>query len=166
MNNYIIRPVEAADVDVLNQTFNSEYGRTHADDLADQQRGSRSFLVAWVQDQPAGHVFIHWPGPRSPEPLAAYPGVPEIMRLSVLAPFERRGIATALINACETEAKARDIHTLGIGGDPALSPEQNLYIRLGYEDLGLDLFDDVYKRLVDGKVITMREPTRYLIKKL
>ena len=79
-----IRPIAGTDLDVLDDTFRSEFDRTHADDLTDHNAGLKTFLVAWVELELAGHVFVNWQGPRQVEPYTAFPGCPEIHRLHVL----------------------------------------------------------------------------------
>jgi GNAT superfamily N-acetyltransferase len=161
-----IRLVSHEDLSALEHTFRSEYDRTHADDLADQARGEKSFLVAWMDGGPVGHVLVNWRGARQPEPAAAFPGYPEIFRLAVLEPYRHRGIATALVRACESEARQRGHARIGLGTDPAVQEEDNLYIRLGYVDSGIGLFDDVYKVTRGGKVCSVRAKTKFLIKRL
>lgn len=150
----------------LEGTFPSEFNRTHADDLADQTLGAKSFLIAWVDDEPVGHVLVNWQGARQPEPAAAFPGCPEIFRLAVLEPYRRRGIATALVRACESEAGQRGHARIGLGTDPAVPNEKNLYTALGYVDSGIGLFDDVYKVTRENDVYTVRAATKFLIKQL
>ena len=157
-----IRKAEKADVEVLTETFASSWGRTHADDIEDQSRGTLSFYVAWLDEQPVGHAFVSWAGARQPKPAAAFPGVPEINRLSVLETFQRRGIAAKLIAQCEQEARDRGIATMGLGTDPDLPRSENLYFRLGYRDSEVGIFDDVYRWVKDGREI--REDTQFLIK--
>jgi len=161
-----IRAVAREDLAALELTFRSEFNRTHADDLADQALGEKSFLVAWVNDEPVGHVLVNWQGARQPEPAAAFPGCPEIFRMAVLEPYRRRGIATALARACETEARQRGHVRIGLGTDPAVPEEKNLYIGLGYVDSGIGLFDDVYKVTREDGVHTVRAVTKFLIKQL
>lgn len=161
-----IREVAREDLAALEHAYTSEYGRSHADDLADQTLGEKSFLVAWVDGEPVGHVLVNWQGARQPEPAAAFPGCPEIFRLAVLESYRHRGIATALVRACESEARRRGHVRIGLGTDPAVPEEQNLYISLGYVDSGIGLFDDVYKTTRGSKMYTVRESTKFLIKTL
>lgn len=166
MRQPVIRMAAREDLAALEHTFPSEFNRTHADDLADQELGKKSFLVAWMDGEPVGHVLVSWQGARQPEPAAAFPGCPEIFRLTVLEPYRRRGIATALVHACESEARQRGHVRIGLGTDPAVPEEQNLYIRLGYVDSGIGLFDDVYKTTRGSKVYTARQGTKFLIRQL
>lgn len=161
-----IRKAAREDLAALEHAFLSEYGRSHADDLADQALGEKSFLVAWLGGEPAGYVLVNWQCARQPEPAAAFPGCPEIFRLAVLEPYRRRGIATALVRACESEARERGHVRIGLGTDPAVPDGKNLYMRLGYVDSGIGLFDDVYKVTRGDEVRTVRAATTFLIKQL
>lgn len=161
-----IKMVTREDLASLDPAFPSEFNRTHADDLADQALGDKSFLVAWINAEAVGHVLVNWQGARQPEPAAAFPGCPEIFRLAVREPYTRRGIATVLLGACESEARQRGHARVGLGTDPHVPEEHNLYLRLGYLDAGIGLFDDVYRIARGGKVRVLREPTRFLIKLL
>ena len=159
-----IRRADDSDISALEQAFDSSWARTHADDIADQQSGAISFYVAWIDGQPVGHAFVNWTSARQPEPAAAYPDVPEIYRLAVLDAFRRRGIARSLIERCEAEARERGIRVMGLGTDPHLPEQDNLYYRMGYRDSGIGIFDDVYRSLDDGAEV--REDTRFVIKEV
>ena len=56
-----------------------------------------TYLVAWEDDQPVGHAHIAWGG--------THMGLPEIQDVFVLPERRRRGIATQLTHAAETEAR-------------------------------------------------------------
>jgi hypothetical protein len=63
-----------------------------------------------------------------------FPGVPLLNHLEVTPAWQRRGIGTALVHACEAAARARghDVLILGVGLD---NPDaKRLYERLGYVD--------------------------------
>lgn len=161
-----IRKVTQADLAALDRAFDSEHDRTHADDLADQDRGDKSFLAAWMDNEPVGHVLVNWRGARQAEPAAAFPGCPEIFRLTVLEPYRHCGIATALVRACESLARQRGHAIIGLGTNPAVPTEHNLYAKLGYVDSGIGLFDDVYKVMQGNRVREVRAPTAFRIKTL
>ena len=99
-----IRKLGYEDLDQLTATFESEFSRTHQDDLIDQEQNRISFYVAWLQSDPIGHGLVHWDGARDPEISKVYPGCPEIYRMSVLQEFQSRGVGTRILQACEQEA--------------------------------------------------------------
>ena len=53
---------------------------------------------------------------------------------------------------------------MGLGTDPHLPEQDNLYYRMGYRDSGIGIFDDVYRSLDDGAEV--REDTRFVIKEV
>ncbi|MBT6048178.1 MAG: hypothetical protein HOG49_15355, partial [Candidatus Scalindua sp.] len=60
-----IRQIERSDLDKMDYTFKSEFGRTHANDLHDQSLSDISFFVAWLNGNPVGHALVRWVGPRA-----------------------------------------------------------------------------------------------------
>jgi GNAT superfamily N-acetyltransferase len=167
MAELTIRPIEKLDLYKMDCTFKSEFGRTHADDLHDQSLSNISFMVAWLHDNPVGHALVRWLGPRIEIVRKDYPDCPEIYRLEVLKEFWSQGIATAIIKECENEALKRQFLLIGLGTDPGISPKDNLYFRIGYELSRVDIYIDEYKtRLDDGTVVTIREDSQFLIKRM
>ncbi|MEO0600292.1 MAG: GNAT family N-acetyltransferase [Myxococcota bacterium] len=163
----VIRAVTTDDLPALNRAFASSFGRTHADDLADQATGTLSVIVAFADGEPVGHAFVAWPSPRRAAVRERYPDCPEIHRLAVMKAFEHRGIGAALVGACEEEARRRDFAQVGLGTDPERPEADNLYHRLGYLRSAIDLYDDVYRVAgPDGEAVTVRDPARWLIKPL
>ncbi len=163
----IIRQIEKSDLNKMDCTFRSEFGRTHADDLHDQSMSDISFFVAWLNDNPVGHALVRWLGPRDEIVRKDYPDCPEIYRLKVLKEFREQGIATAIIRKCENEALKRECLLIGLGTDPNITTKDNLYIQLGYRSSTVGSYIDTYKtRLDDGTVVTIRKDTQFLIKRL
>ncbi len=167
MEKLTIRPIEKLDLYKMDNTFKSEFGRTHVDDLHDQSLSNISFKVAWLHDNPVGHALIRWLGPRDELVRKDYPDCPEIYRLKVLKEFWSQGIATAIIKECENEALKRECTLIGLGTYPGISPKDNLYLRLGYGPSTLDGYIDEYKtRQDDGAVATVRKDAQFLIKRI
>jgi GNAT superfamily N-acetyltransferase len=107
-----------------------------ADRLARQQQGGGVLLVAWLDGQPVGDVFLDCGPAEEPEVRRHLPGVPRLDHLEVPGPFQRRGIGTALIRAAEDTARqlGHDRIALGVGLDNLGA--RRLYERLGYADWG------------------------------
>jgi len=167
MAGLTIRPVEKSDLDKMDHTFKSEFERTHADDLHDQSLSIISFMVAWLHDNPVAHALVRWLGPRDELVRKDYPDCPEIYRLRVLKEFRSQGIATALIRECENEALKRECTLIGIGTYTETSPNDNLYLRLGYGPSTSDGYIDEYKTgQDDGAVVTVRKDAQFLIKRI
>jgi GNAT superfamily N-acetyltransferase len=162
-----IRQIEKSDLDKMDCTFKSEFGRTHADDLHDQSMSDISFFVAWLNDNPVGHALVRWLGPRDETVRKDYPDCPEIYRLKVLKEFREQGIATAIIKKCENEALKRECLLIGLGTDPNITTKDNLYIQLDYRSATVGGYIDTYKTILDdGTVVTIRKDAQFLIKRI
>lgn len=167
VNDVEIRKLSYRDLDLLTVTFGSEFNRTHQDDLIDQKQEHISFYVAWLQNNPIGHGLVNWGGARDPEIANAYPGCPEIYRLSVLQEFQSRGVGTRLLQACEREAINRKLPLIGIGVGHNNPRALALYKRLGFKQSTIDNCIFRYRRqLGAGEVIWVEEAGTWMIKTL
>ena len=94
-------------------------------------RGARVCLVAEADGNVVGYGSLVW---RSQNPPFAAAAVPEIQDMVVAHRWRGRGVATALVVACEARALTEGISKLGIGF--ALYADygaaQRLYVRLGF----------------------------------
>ncbi len=159
--------IEKSDLNMMDNTFKSEFERTHADDLRDQSQSNLSFYVAWLNGNPVGHALVRWLGSRDEIVRNIYPNCPEIYRLRVLKEFRSQGIATAIIKKCENEAHKRQHLLIGLGIHSNITSKCNLYIRLGYELSTVDSYIDTYKKESDdGTVTTIRKNAQFLIKRI
>jgi len=112
---WTIRPLDAAEVDVVGRDLG----------LARLHQGDGFYLVAWEGTQPVGHCHLALTDP------------PELQDVEVLPSARRRGVASALVAAAETEARARgavELHLELSIDDPAAGA---LYRSRGYADAGL-----------------------------
>jgi GNAT superfamily N-acetyltransferase len=98
--------------------------------LFEQVKGTRVILVAFVRDECAGYVTIKW---KSDYPPFADNGIPEIVDLNVLPPFQRRRIASALVDKAEELIYQRSpVAGIGVGLYADYGPAQRMYVRRGY----------------------------------
>ncbi len=93
--------------------------------LARLYQGDGAYLVAWVGDEPVGHVHLALTDP------------PELQDVSVRPEYRRRGIASALTVAAEREARDRRFDRLRLGVSADNGAAQALYRGLGYGDAGV-----------------------------
>jgi GNAT superfamily N-acetyltransferase len=108
--------------------FTDRIGRT--------RQGAGELLVAWLDREVVGDVYLYREGHEEPELRREFPGVPLLNHLEVTPALHRRGIGTALVHACEAAARERghDVLILGVGLD---NPDaKRLYEHLGYVDWG------------------------------
>ena len=107
----------------------------------EQENDQRVVLLAFYNDEFAGHVCIVW---KSEYPLFAEQNIPEISDLIVYPDLRRHGIATALTDEAETRIFVRSPAAgIGFGMYADYGPAQRMYVLRGYvpDRLGL-----MYKR--------------------
>jgi GNAT superfamily N-acetyltransferase len=145
-----IRRATAQDADWMQSSFDSRMGWTKASgyfrtccDLQAQDE-----IVLWVavdDDQYAGHVKVVW----SPNyPYFRDNGIPEIQDLAVLPNYRRQGVASLLVDACETIIRERsNTAGIGVGLYADYGPAQRMYVKRGYIPDGKGVtYHDVYVR--------------------
>lgn len=111
--------------------------------LAEQEDGKRAVLVGLYAGQIAGFGMLNWnPGY---VPFRRM-GIPEIQDLNTNPAFRRRGVAGAIISACEDLAREKGCDQVGIGVGlyAGYGTAQRLYVRRGYVPDGAGV---VYDRL-------------------
>lgn len=105
--------------------------------LHEQEAGARDVLVAEVGGEFAGYLTIVWASPYPPFRAA---GTPEIVDLNVLLKYQRRGVATALLNAAEQRIALRaPVAGIGVGMTADYGAAQILYVQRGYRPDGRGL---------------------------
>src|SRR5689334_2976686 len=122
-----------SDIDALVDTFaiwNKQRPRFESY-IADQQRGERIVVLAKHGDKAVGYGALHW---ESFDLTFRERNIPEIIDLNVITAYQRQGIATAMIRACEEIARDRGYNIIGIGVEllPQYDHAQRLYRQLGY----------------------------------
>jgi GNAT superfamily N-acetyltransferase len=118
-----------------------------------------TYLVAWEDDQPVGHAHIAWGG--------THMGLPEIQDVFVSPERRRRGIATQLTHAAETEARARGWQSISLSvSQEGNSAARLLYEKLGYVDAGIDPVRLTGTIMVRGQPFEVDDMLLYLTKGL
>lgn len=121
MEDAVVRPCEASDVDVI--AAREPEGRDYARTTFDRQQAGRClYLVAWLDDEPVGSGELEW----AP--------VPELKNLQVIPACRGRGIGAALNRAAEEAARGHGRIAIGVGSDNPGA--KRLYLRLGYRPTG------------------------------
>jgi len=134
MNDYfLIRPMQAHDVDAIIQTFGPlnkthEQFRRYWQENVEQKRQT---LLAWSGNRVVGYSNIVWESSYAP---FNEQGIPEINDMHVIDDWHGRGIGTAFIKQLERIAieHGKDIMGIGFGLTPDYGNAQRLYPRLGY----------------------------------
>jgi len=93
--------------------------------LARLHQGDGSYLVAWEDGEPVGHLHLAMTEP------------PELQDLEVRDVARGRGIATALIAEAESRCAERGWERVRVAVSVDNPRARRLYERLGYEDVGI-----------------------------
>jgi GNAT superfamily N-acetyltransferase len=127
--------------------------------LDQQVEQGSSYLIAWEDDQPVGHVHLAWEGTRL--------GVPEVQDVYVLPERRSRGIATLLNHAAEEEARARGWDSISLSVSKEGNPvARRLYEWLGYIDAGLEPVEVAGTIMLRGRSFEVDDTLVYLKKPL
>jgi GNAT superfamily N-acetyltransferase len=106
--------------------------------LAEQDKGTRVVLLAYLDEDFAGYVTIKW---QSGYPPFVEKGIPEINDLRVIPAFRRRGIASALVDEAEKRIfEESPVAGIGVGMYADYGVAQRMYVLRGYVPDGLGLF--------------------------
>lgn len=142
MNDQItIRTLNKDDFNSIAQAFTdqgwnkpaSQYERYYQE----QQAGERLVLVAECQQKFAGYLTIMWKSHYSPFQEG---NIPEIVDLNVLEKFQKKGIATMLMDEAEKIVGEKGtIIGIGFGLTKDYGAAQRLYINRGYVPDGLGI---------------------------
>lgn len=97
----------------------------------EQEQEKRLVFVAIHAESIIGYVSLHF---MSDDPVFSSRAIPEIVDLNVFEPYRNKGAATALIKACEENARNIGWAIIGIGVElePQYAAAQHLYPKLGY----------------------------------
>lgn len=137
------------------------------DRLARQRDGAGVLLLARLDGRPVGDVFLECGPAEEPEVRRHLPGVPRLIHLEVLGPFQRRGIGTALVRAGEDTARRLGYQRIALGVGLDNPNARRLYERLGYADWGHGTVVGTWvERDHDGPPVTLSEVCDLLVKRL
>jgi GNAT superfamily N-acetyltransferase len=132
-----IRKLLARDQEPLFDTFPHQQEGRFEDYYIEHLREIRLVFVALEQDEDGnrdyfGYASILW---EAPSTALWQRNIPEIVDIFVQKNFRRKGIATALIKACEAAANEKGHHKLGlsVGNSEEFAPARKLYAKLGYQ---------------------------------
>lgn len=111
-----VRVLQAADINVVGDALG----------LARLNQGNGFYLVAWIDNVPAGHLHLALTEP------------PELQDVHVASDYRRRGVAKTLISAAESEARTQGHDRMRVSVGAANGSAQALYRACGYGDSGLE----------------------------
>jgi len=129
-----VRPLQARDDGPISKAFAAigwnkpapQYRRY----FAEQQSGCREAFVASLDDEFVGYATLVWQPDYPPFREA---GIPDIQDLNVLPRFQRRGIASHLMDEAERVAAcSSSVVGIGVGVTEDYGAAQLLYVLRGY----------------------------------
>src|SRR3954463_10870966 len=115
MGEWQIRPLAEGEAEVVGTVLG----------LARLFSGDGLYLAAWDGSEPVGHAHVALTDP------------PEMQDVEVRGTHRRRGIASALTAAVESEARGRGHATLRVTVSANNPEAQALYGKLGFTDTGI-----------------------------
>lgn len=165
----IILPFNLNDIDEIVSAFKA-IGWNKSKDiyeayLLEQSKTQRSVIVAKEDGKFCGYVTIKW---KSDYSNFNQKNIPEIADLNVLPSYQKKGVGTQLIRACEKMASERGLTNIGIGvGMTAdYGNAQRLYVQLGYVPDGKGIHYQYLPINYGGKVVVDDDLVLYFIKLL
>jgi GNAT superfamily N-acetyltransferase len=164
---FAIRPCSTGEVDDLERAMPSPgRNRFHHRRLLEQLTRSSTYLVAWQDGTPVGHLNLRW---RSGEREVRHRlgDVPEVNALGVAPAEQRRGVGSALLAEAERLAGDAGHDLIGLAVTVDNAPARRLYDQRGYRDWGGGPLDLTWSYVNGtGALVTEGEHCAYLIKSL
>jgi GNAT superfamily N-acetyltransferase len=164
-----IKPIIGTDITLLEKRFPEGKLSKHAERFSRQQKGEATYLIAWIQGQPVGHVLLKWGGSQD-EPVVRQLRFtfPDIEDLFVLAELRSQGIGSQLLRFAERLAREQGYTNLGLSVAAETNyPARRLYERLGYQDAHFGEYTERGEYFdAQGQQHVWEETCIYLIKDL
>ncbi|MBO4697193.1 MAG: GNAT family N-acetyltransferase [Lachnospiraceae bacterium] len=154
MSNVTVRKMTYEDIPLIckaehdESDSNAMYLKNH---MVNQENKKCAAFIALYDDRIAGHVFLYyecrWGGLKNR-------GLPSAVDLAVYEPYRRKGIATALMDAAEDEARNfRSKIYLDVCMNSDYGPAQRFYVKRGYVPDGAGVY-------YEGEVLGLNAPCR------
>lgn len=133
-----IRPAGEPDAQLLDRHLNFDWGQTnkHRGRVIRQQKEEVTYLIAWHNKLPVGHVLIEWAGTTQEPMCSVLENCPNLQDLWVLPEFRSTVIGSRLLDAAENLARQRGYARVGLEATVDNHRARLLYIRRGYKDPG------------------------------
>jgi ribosomal protein S18 acetylase RimI-like enzyme len=135
MHHLTMKPLNQSDLDEIVLAFKQSGWHKpkgiYETYLEEQASGLRSVLIARDGGIFCGYVTVKW---KSDYPFFVENNIPEIVDLNVLPEYQKKGIGTKLIQACEQMVTEQGgaVIGLGVGLTSDYGNAQRLYVHLGY----------------------------------
>lgn len=158
-----VRICQSSDIDTLKAAIPDEEG-FHETRYKLQEAGKSSYLIAWQDQQPVGHLYLRWDGSSQPVVKEFIEDTPELSAISVWPPENRsQGIGSKLIAEAEEMAIEKGYHQVGLSVRLDNNRARELYEKLGYQDWGHGTYNDVWQESIAENT---EKICNYMIKQL
>ena len=163
-----VRPLYRREIPLLDTHLDVERlaGR-HEERFAQQEGGSLTYLIAWLDGIPIGHTMVRWEGTSDAFVAERIQGCAHVEDLFVMPELRSQGIGTRILRHGEHLARRRGFALIGLAVGIDNPRARALYERLGYVDTGFGVFEiggtytDIHCRQREW-----REVCEYLVKGL
>lgn len=164
----IIKPATRDELDILNEKLKSYLPNFHEKKIEWQEKGEATWLIAWIGDEPVGHLLIKWNG--APDEYIqnhVYEHYPYLQNLAVKISHQRKGIGTQLVNTAEKMIKNNGHKRVGMAVSTENDSAKQLYGKLGYKEWEKGPYTTSWKfKDQKGKEVEESEVCTYLVKEL
>jgi GNAT superfamily N-acetyltransferase len=127
--------------------------------LDESSGGHSTYLIAWEDERPVGHVHLAW--------QKTHLEIPEIQDVYVVPARRRHGIATLLTRAAEDEVRSHGWSSISLSVSQDGNPvARSLYERLGYVDAGVEPRRVAGTIILRGRRVNVDDTLVYLRKRL
>ena len=163
-----VRPLRQCEIPLLDAHL--DVGRLagrHHDRFTQQQDGRLTYLIAWLDGIPIGHMMVRWEGTTDAYVAGRISECAHLEDLFVMPELRSRGIGAQILACGETLAAERKFAKIGLAVGTDNPRARALYERLGYADTGFGAFEigGTYMD-IRGNVREWREVCEYLVKRL
>ncbi|GHI01114.1 GNAT family N-acetyltransferase [Neobacillus kokaensis] len=166
-NQVLIRIVVDSDIPELEKHMTNGPLDKHRDRYKKQLQGDVTYIAAYWNEKPVGHVLLKWNGTKDEAVTAHINHCPDIEDLLVTDEYRNKGIGQQLLYYCAKLTKQRGFERIGLGVGIENESAKRLYQRLGFQDSGIGEYQ-IGGTFIDEKGIehSWKETCIYLIHKL
>lgn len=107
-----VRPARPGELDELCAAFPDRPRVLHEERLGHQEAGHGRYLIAWLDDEPVGHIELQFPDERDLDSMLEGRGAAWVEDLWVTPSARGRWIGPALMRRVEREARRSEIPRL------------------------------------------------------
>lgn len=133
-----IRTSKKEELDILEKAFSpNSYSKYHYKRHEVQERGKGVYLIAWHHEIPVGHFLLRWSALEKDISYGFPRDVAYLEAGGTRAEFQRRGVATKIIETAENLSKEKGFQKIGLAVGRTDNPNaRKLYEKLRYKDWG------------------------------